>query len=191
MKTMSVGTKLNRLTIVGYDPVTKQYNCLCDCGKTTKARGWAMKKNKHRSCGCLMKEEKARARILPDFLGLKNEIFRNYMASAKRRKYIWNLSKEEFFELLKRKCYYCGIKPTMSWYGTKRKVMNTVEFKYNGVDRVDNALGYTLENCVSCCSICNNAKATLTTKEFLGWVEQVYLYSVKETFNDYPDREYT
>jgi hypothetical protein len=41
--------------------------------------------------------------------------------------------------------------------------------KINGIDRADNALGYTVENSVSCCKICNIAKRDLTIEEFIFW----------------------
>jgi len=53
------------------------------------------------------------------------------------------------------------------------------QFKYNGVDRVDNTVGYTLDNCVSCCKICNNSKATLTLDEWKDWIERVHKYLIK------------
>jgi hypothetical protein len=121
-----------------------------------------------------MKEEKAKERILPNFEALKNEIFRNYQKAANRRNYVWNLSKEEFFTFLESKCYYCGTLPNTSWYGGNRTIMDTSKFKYNGVDRVDNNTGYFINNCVSCCKTCNNAKAALSVVEFYNWINRVY-----------------
>lgn len=35
-------------------------------------------------------------------------------------------------------------------------------YEYNGVDRLDNALGYTRENCVPACRPCNAAKNAIS-----------------------------
>lgn len=50
------------------------------------------------------------------------------------------------------------------------------EYVHNGVDRVDNALGYTPDNCVPCCSRCNYAKRAMPRGEFENW-----LMSAKES----------
>ena len=47
------------------------------------------------------------------------------------------------------------------------------KFNYNGIDRVDNKIGYTLKNCVTCCKYCNNAKKDNDVDEFKEWLEYV------------------
>ena len=76
--------------------------------------------------------------------------------------------------MLNGNCHYCGIEPNSTWFGTKRTIVNTDGFKYNGIDRKDNTIGYTTENCVSCCKICNNSKNTLAEDEWLIWVKRIY-----------------
>ena len=46
-----------------------------------------------------------------------------------------------------------------------------------GIDRVDNSLGYTLENSVSCCSKCNYMKKTLNVENFLLHIAKIYNYN--------------
>lgn len=45
---------------------------------------------------------------------------------------------------------------------------------YNGIDRVDSSLGYTVDNVVPCCKLCNQAKNNLSKQEFVDWVKRVY-----------------
>ena len=40
------------------------------------------------------------------------------------------------------------------------------QYLYNGIDRIDNKLGYIKGNMTPCCKICNHAKHDLT---FEGW----------------------
>ena len=47
-----------------------------------------------------------------------------------------------------------------------------------GIDRKDSSKGYTLENCVSCCDICNRMKMQMSENTFLNRIEQIYNYSV-------------
>jgi hypothetical protein len=47
---------------------------------------------------------------------------------------------------------------------------------FNGIDRVDNTKGYTLENCVPCCTRCNLAKHTMSLTAFKEWVAEVFTH---------------
>lgn len=70
--------------------------------------------------------------------------YNDYMRNAKKRKdKEFRLSFDEFTKLVNSACHYCG-----------HKVDNEV----NGIDRVDNDLGYIASNCVSCCKKCNRIK---------------------------------
>lgn len=66
---------------------------------------------------------------------------------------------DKLYERDGNKCYYCGIKEKDfipiwgGFYGGKTRG------KKLEVDRRDNKKGYTLENCVLACSLCNNAKS--------------------------------
>jgi len=84
-----------------------------------------------------------------------------YRANANRTKdglvLPFELEKEAFEKLVFSECYYCGAPPK----------------PVNGIDRVDNRLGYLSGNVVSCCRRCNRAKDDMTVEEFLGWVEKL------------------
>jgi hypothetical protein len=90
----------------------------------------------------------------------KNENYRNiqryqkaYELSAKRRNYAFELSALQFEHLVKAPCFYCGQK---------------TEGEANGIDRLDNNKGYTLENSRSCCEMCNHMKYMYATEYFLN-----------------------
>ena len=48
-------------------------------------------------------------------------------------------------------------------------------FKRNGIDRIDNALGYIESNVVACCPICNLAKRNLPVDTFVSWACHLFL----------------
>ena len=50
------------------------------------------------------------------------------------------------------------------------------KFIYNGLDRVDNNLPHTLENCVTCCKHCNYAKRDMSQQKFLEYRQQRFNY---------------
>ena len=77
----------------------------------------------------------------------------------------FSLTFEEFMTFWQKPCTYCG-----------------AEIKTVGIDRVDNTEGYSLENCVSCCWICNDMKSS-RTKEF--WLE--HMKKVLDHFLSYGD----
>lgn len=47
----------------------------------------------------------------------------------------------------------------------------------NGIDRVDNTKGYSVENCVAACRRCNVAKADMAPDQFREWASRVAHFS--------------
>lgn len=183
MKPQLISQKFGRLTVVEYISRPIGYKCVCDCGKETTARSYALKTGRHRSCGCLMREIQAKRLYKGGFIALDNEIFHNYRQAAARRKYEFSLTREKFVKLIHAPCHYCGLEPHMEWYGVKRKIIDTSSFRYSGVDRKNNNEGYTTTNCVPCCKICNNSKSILSEGEWFDWLKRVVKFN-PERFND-------
>lgn len=87
--------------------------------------------------------------------------YRMYKACAKERSLDFELSFSEFLPLITKPCHYCG--GASEYLAPQRQ-------EPNGIDRVDNSIGYKLENCVSCCKICNRMKLKEGLQEFLTLV---------------------
>lgn len=172
------GDKFNSLTVIGWDESRRAWKCSCDCGGETYARSWAMKTGTHKSCSCGHFALRP-ARQLANDLGPKRSMLKKYRASAKRRGKEFLLTEKEFVFLISQNCVYCGAEPSEGNAGYTRKHSQRT-FKHNGVDRVDNSIGYTSENSVSCCGICNQSKHTLTLGEWKDWVQRVN----RKMFND-------
>ena len=45
-----------------------------------------------------------------------------------------------------------------------------------GIDRIDNNIGYVLDNYCSCCISCNVAKGEMTQEEFLKLMRKITAY---------------
>ena len=76
---------------------------------------------------------------------------KRYKKKAKERDLEWNLDDEDAKEMMTSPCTYCGILP---------------EDRVNGIDRVDNAVGYVPSNCVPCCTTCNLMKGCMDALTF-------------------------
>lgn len=96
-----------------------------------------------------------------------------YVQSSKHRNIHFELTVDEYISIAQNPCYYCG----------------TVNEKrgFNGVDRVDNSLGYNTDNCVACCSMCNFIKGSLHHDIFLRRVEHTMSFLGLITGNLYPE----
>ncbi len=94
----------------------------------------------------------------------KSVSYKSYESRAIKKKLEFALTKDQFLELINNDCYYC-----------KRK---TNENNINGVDRKDNKFGYIFENCISCCSECNQMKNILSDIEFINKCKDVSNYCI-------------
>lgn len=146
--------------------------CRCVCGTEKTVSGQDLRRGTSQSCGCLRAEQ----HYLPKGEAAFNGFLDNTRRGAKNRGYVWNLSKTQVKDLSQGNCYYCGCPPSTVFH-----YRGNGDYYYNGIDRVDNDQGYTPENCVSCCKICNHAKNTMTTKEFKSWITRVYQHLNNET----------
>ncbi len=181
-----IGNKYGFLTIIEILPVVHgkriQYLCKCDCEnpKPKKVNRDKLIGNHTRSCGCLnirtCKKMGGNNKISSGEACF-NSLYINYKTSAKQRNLSFNLEKNDFRKLTKSNCYYCGVEPKQI-----KKAKNTNgDYLYNGIDRINNNVGYIIENCVSCCGRCNEAKMTQTQENFINWIEKAYnnLFSKK------------
>ena len=163
------GNRYKRLTVVSRATNSKsrqaQWLCLCDCGKNVIVLGSNLRKGQSGSCGCLQIDGVSLEYGEAAF----NVLFRNYNRRAKKKGLNWNLDKETFRKLTSSSCYWCNIRPIQSGFPSG---LNG-SYIYNGLDRVDNNEGYTQENVVPCCKRCNRAKDTLSTLEFMEWVNSI------------------
>jgi len=170
-KSLVGGLVFGGLTVVRWTEARRAWLCRCVCGGETYARAWALKNGRHRRCGCGRTAERLSTR-LPNDLGPKRALYRLYRRAARNRNYAFCLSEARFVRLVDSSCHYCGASPRRVFNHNKRSRIRAVPT--NGVDRVDNAKGYTTLNCVPCCAICNRAKGTLFVDEWTDWIRRVY-----------------
>ena len=149
----------------------------CRCGRKFQCAVGNVKTGNTESCGeC----DFAKPTKKPPGEAVRFELFGNYRDGAKKRGHDFQLTYEQFKEFTTSLCHYCGAEPSSKYRWGEKARSSTGGIIYNGVDRVDNAVGYLIENCVACCGTCNNAKATMSASDFLDWVERVHEYQQPE-----------
>lgn len=157
------GERFGRLVVIKHAYVKKNQNwweCKCDCGNATIVKARRLSGKITKSCGCYRRERKS----IEPYRWMYNLMVR---CNNIRKRQKETMSFEEFKVFIgTSKCHYCG------W----DIVWNPHQFYKNRdlgsggyyLDRKDNSLGYTKENCVVCCSLCNMVKGrSLTYDEML------------------------
>ena len=109
-------------------------------------------------------------------IGFRNNLYRYYKTNSKKRGHEFLLSKEEFENLIFQNCFYCGEPPKPMTESQMKGHGNTKQppLYYNGIDRLNNNLDYTVDNCVPCCSKCNYMKHTENIEDFIQRIKTIY-----------------
>lgn len=97
-----------------------------------------------------------------------------YKTGAKNRGFDWDLTNKQFEKITKQNCYFCGSKP-IEQKSLERYYHESIKdrIKFNGIDRLDSNLGYTEDNCVPCCTMCNRMKLDYTENDFLNHISKI------------------
>ena len=136
------------------------WECECKCGNIVYASASDLKTGHTTSCGKC--EDKAYRTGL-------NYLYGMYVRGARIRNLPFELTKELFNAIITQRCFYCGSKPEQILY----KQGMQKPFTYNGIDRIDNNLGYEIGNVIPCCRFCNMAKGRHTFSEFEKWIKKL------------------
>jgi hypothetical protein len=159
------GRKFGLLTVIKFADTNKdgtRWFCKCDCGVEKIIPNRSLNNGQTVSCGC-------RGSTL-SFLAQINIILSSYKNRARKKQLEFLLSHSKFESLIKSPCYYCGIEDS------NLQKDGPHNFKYNGIDRVDNSQGYIETNVVTCCKKCNIAKSTMGQDEFINFIKRVFNY---------------
>jgi hypothetical protein len=169
--------------------------CKCECGNFAEIRTSNFTSGHVKSCGCL--RHTCNAYTDPKEASW-NKFKSIYEQGAKKRSLSWELDVKLFRLLTISNCYFCGslpykiftayeIKSGKRFHGVSGPRLEQSKIVVNGIDRLDNNIGYTTENSVPCCSICNFAKRDLDLTIFESWLDTITEFRIKKRVGiDFP-----
>ena len=131
------GKQFGRLTVLGLQcrQGHSKWICQCSCGNTHVAMGSALTSGNTKSCGC------GHIHVAP-----ARRVWKNYGYQAQSRGLVFSLTLQQFTELISQPCFYCGKPPLQKGAFIHKPYRIYETFCYNGVDRMDNSKGYTVDN---------------------------------------------
>lgn len=172
-----VGKKVNRLKVIKFletrgngKKKRRYWECLCDCGNTVVASTASINFGLVKSCGCLRVEVLRKNNTLPIGEASFNQLYKSYRKKAKEKNLDFLLTKDDFKTITMMNCFYCGRNPS----NISKSRSETGDYVYNGIDRIDNRLGYTIDNTVPCCKRCNISKNNMEIGEFKEMIINIY-----------------
>lgn len=164
------GKIYNQLTVIKFHSKDKTNNyvweCLCSCGNTTYVRSRDLKNGHTKACGCLKIAHNRKQYGESSF----NKLYSRYKREAKLNNRVFELSKDDFRSITSNKCYYCGCYPTLKV--TSERSYGT--YLYNGIDRINNDIGYTLTNVRTSCRTCNFMKGFMSEELFISKIKEIH-----------------
>jgi hypothetical protein len=135
------------------------WRCHCICGNETKASATNLIQGIVKSCGCLKSAQSQQniRKAITAITKYDNPIiaqkYSNYRISAESNGRVFELTYDQFKNIITQSCLYCGSTGRFFKQNTHRMFLN-------GIDRRDNRFGYTIDNSVPCCHSCNSRKGT-------------------------------
>lgn len=152
-----IGKKFDNYTVLKYTHtkgIKLYFDCECKCGQVKNINHFSLLYRTAVGCrNCIRK--------LPQESEAFNGLYSAYRTRAARRKISFELTHEQFRELTQMNCHYTGMPP--SFIFKKRHATYT----YNGLDRLNSSIGYTIDNVVPCNGYVNQMKMDIPYNEFI------------------------
>lgn len=184
------GKRYGSLTVEGFElaKVTQNqrkrnwyWKCRCDCGNYIYRTEHDLEHMGYRYCKECAKKARVAGTKLPGEKARWHRMMRYYKKGASRANRPFKLTEEQFISVATKNCAYCGAAPEIGAY----------RVACNGIDRIDNTKGYTMDNVAPCCMRCNYMKNKLTKEEFFRHIAKIYAFNnLGLKLNDHPEREY-
>ncbi len=126
-------------------------------------RTWRQSNKKRYNSYCLRWKQAHRQEINRQHREKPNYRLTIYKQNAKSRNLEWSIPDGLAVDLFTDSCFYCGARP----------------LPLNGIDRVNNEVGYVENNVVSSCKTCQYAKRDNTRESFENWVKNAYEHQAR------------
>jgi len=170
-----IGNIYGYLTVISREENTKfgiaRWKCSCKCGNIVIRNASSIRKKGTPSCGCFRLEKRSGEAPI-------KKMYSSYKIGAKKRSLEFNISYDEFKDIIFKNCCYCNDPPRdlhSGGYRTKlRKENNKDKLAFNGIDRINSKKGYIKDNIVPCCTFCNRAKSNNSIEYFEDKIKKIY-----------------
>lgn len=183
---INIGDTVGEFVVVRGEMVGKNKTWICRCRCGAEKRFWKVSAiSRQKTCGCGIDEAGLTAKQRRSMLSR----MQGYKSGAKSRGFDWELTYRDFVEVATGHCFYCNLEPK-TWDcvtnapSIKKDSPNIkpedYEIKFNGVDRLNSDLGYTLGNVVPCCVNCNRSKSDMSFDNFRDHVERMYSWLFRQ-----------
>lgn len=181
----NVGDVFGALTVVEILPSQKYYHpksgstshrrvvkVRCACGREWITTAHFLRRRKGHACkNCAYK---SRPQSTQKFTAEERMYRMTIVTRANKAGIPVYLSQQEYIEIARRDCHYCGEKPRSKlWESRNRILANRDPIELNGIDRKNSDGPYSVDNCVACCKTCNFMKHDCEYEEFLSHVQRV------------------
>lgn len=149
------------------------WECQCECGQKTNVSSESLMAGRTQSCGCITIQRLQKVDHCKSSFDVgSNKIYGGYKYHALDRNLEFSLTLDDFKNIITQNCYYCGRSPQ-----NVCKLPLNREFIYNGIDRIENHIGYKNDNILPCCIICNRMKMDLNVFEFSNYIRSLVEHS--------------
>ncbi len=175
-----MGNRYGKLAVQEFshtDKKTSFWICICDCGNKTTTRGNTLRSGQCKSCG------KCDVYAKPSVDAPQKRLWQSILTGAKSRNLSLEMTYEDFIVKSIDACFYCGMMPYDKHYAyskrRKRGIDHDIFAVFNGLDRINSDEGYTIDNTVSCCIMCNRMKSDFKIGDFMNKVKEIYEHGKK------------
>jgi hypothetical protein len=86
--------------------------------------------------------------------------YASYRSRAEKKELEFAITHDDYKSIILQDCYLCGKEST--------------DTNINGVDRVDNNVGYTIANCKACCKECNHMKNSYPLDVLMEKIKRIH-----------------
>ncbi len=165
------GLRFGKLIVIERLNKEALWRVRCDCGAYKRFEHSSLVRGKRRACGTNV----CRAKYTEQEVAFTN--YKHHLKKGARTRGLkYQISDKKLKELINGPCYYCGSPPEERVVRLREKEF---VWRINGVDRVDNKVGYKFHNVVSCCRLCNRIKLDYLVRDFLRHAEAIHLKQMK------------
>lgn len=160
-----------------------RWDCICECGKMTKASSCDLISGHTRSCGCLYNRTGQESPRFRGFQKISGRFWGSILCGAKKRNISVELSMEDAWNLFIKQNQRCALTNLILTFNKNSKDSTGTA----SLDRIDSSKGYTIDNCQWIHKDYNWMKLDHSQQEFIDMCYKVVENNPRTPTTDHPD----